>query len=50
MMQIMVIYRTLEEKGQEEKGTTLKMEIKGRGNKVHISQSCTQPVCLQGCD
>ena len=28
MMQIMATYRTLEEKGQEKKGTTLKMEIK----------------------
>ena len=28
VMQIMAIYRTLEEKGQEKKGTTLKMEIK----------------------
>ena len=28
MMQIMVTYGTLEEKGLEKKGTTLKMEIK----------------------
>ena len=48
VMQIMATYRTLEEKGQEKNGTTLKAEIKG--NKLHISQGCTQPLLLQGYD
>ena len=43
MMQIMVTYRTLEEKGQEKKGTTLKMEIK-RKQALYIPKLYTTPI------